>query len=418
MSNLHCNILRVKQRLDALYACGEQSDGSHTRMAFSHEDQKGRRLFQSWFHELGIKTKTDAAGNLIAKMPGKNNNLPSIILGSHLDTVPDGGKYDGALGCVAGLEVCQKLSENGLVTDHPIEVIVFSDEEGFRFSEGLAGSSAFCGKQLKLSPDDLDFSGLRREAVYQDAGISLAEIHEAERKRESVHCCLELHIEQGSSLYLKQLPLGIVSTIAGVQRTEVRIKGEANHSGSTRMSERKDALVAASSLIASIPERVLKLGNEYTVATVGTIKVEPSAVNVIPGECTFSLEVRDQNETVIQNLISDIRLEINRMAQSGRFETDWREISYHKPMPMNEELRQVILSCARFMSLPHEVIPSGAFHDSLLLAEHFPTAMIFVASVEGKSHCKEEYSEPENIEKGIDLLLATVIAADQKEFSM
>ncbi|MDD7401092.1 MAG: Zn-dependent hydrolase [Eubacteriales bacterium] len=410
---MHKNIERMQSRLEFLYACGLQKDGSHTRMAFSPEDQKGRELFTSWCKEIGLKVRQDAAGNLIARLEGKCADLPAIIMGSHLDTVPDGGKFDGALGCVAGLEVCQALVEGGIQCEHPLEVIVFSDEEGFRFSAGMVGSSAFVGKEQGLNAKDLDFTEETREDVYRQAGIDFPKMLEAKRDPKTVHCCLELHVEQGGNLDQMGLAVGIVSSIAGVKRMQITIAGESNHAGSTRMDQRHDALVGAAKFIGKLPERVRALGNQYTVGTVGSIRVEPSAVNVIPGKCEFSLEIRDQNAKLMDKLAEALRIDLEQICREAGVSYCWQDQLSHEPMPMHESLKKLIQVEAEAHCIPFTQLPSGAFHDSLLLAEHFPTAMIFIASVAGKSHCKEEYSRPEDIGYGYKLLLDTVLAADK-----
>ncbi|MDO5015945.1 MAG: Zn-dependent hydrolase [Eubacteriales bacterium] len=416
MTNSHKNIERIIERLELLYECGLQEDGTHTRMAFSQEDQKGRALFETWCEEAGLTVRQDAAGNVIARLEGRQADSPAIIMGSHLDTVPDGGKFDGVLGCVSGLEVCQTLSESGRRCEHPLEVIVFSDEEGFRFSAGMVGSSAFVGEAQNMQADDLDITGARREDVYHNAGIDFHKMAEAKRSPETVHCCLELHVEQGGNLDQMGLPVGIVSSIAGVKRMQISVAGEANHAGSTRMDQRHDALVAAAKFIAQLPERVKTLGDQYTVGTVGMIHVEPSAVNVIPGACQFSLEIRDQEAKLMERLATALREDLDQICREAGVSYNWQEQLSHAPMPMHEGLKQLIKEQAEASSIPYTVLPSGAFHDSLLLAEHFPTAMIFVASVAGKSHCKEEYSRPEDLGLGFDLLLETVLAADQIKF--
>ena len=192
------NLKRVISRIEEIYECGKQEDGTHTRMAFSNEDVKGRKLFTSWAEKLGMTCRMDEAGNLIARMDGQDNSLPAILMGSHLDTVPDGGKYDGVTGCIGGLEVCEVLKESGYKTNHPIEVIVFTDEEGFRFGKGLLGSSAICGQDPDISDDEQDIYGETRGKVMQSYGIKSKDVQKAARDPKSVHCFIELHVEQGA----------------------------------------------------------------------------------------------------------------------------------------------------------------------------------------------------------------------------
>lgn len=290
------DVKKVMEHLNEIYQCGAKPDGTFTRMAYSREDKKGREVFCGYFEKLGIPTRVDQAGNLIARMEGTDPSLPAIMVGSHLDTVPDGGKYDGAVGCMGGLAVCETLIQDGRKLKHPLEVVVFTDEEGFRFGSGLLGSSALCGEELDIHPEDLDIEGKTRREVFEGCGMSVEHVAGAKRDPESIHCFIELHVEQGGTLDKKQIPVGIVSSIAGVSRFEVTITGEANHAGSTMMEDRKDALVAASHFIGQVPETVRTHGNPYTVSTVGTIRVTPNSVNVVPGTCTFQLEIRDQND--------------------------------------------------------------------------------------------------------------------------
>ena len=247
-------------------------DGSHSRVAFTSEDQKGRKIFSEYFRELGLRPRQDAAGNLIIRMEGKQKDLPAIIVGSHMDTVLDGGKYDGVYGCVGGLEVMEVLRENGISLRHPLEVIVFADEEGIRFGSGMFGSSAFCGETCgEINSDEQDIFGMTREDVMNSVGVDLKKLAKASRDPDSVLCTLELHVEQGGCLEQAKIPIGVVTSIAGVKRYAVSLTGEANHSGSTRMCDRRDALVAAAKAIAKLPDIIRQYGDAFTVGTVGQI---------------------------------------------------------------------------------------------------------------------------------------------------
>lgn len=407
------NLKKVISHINELYECGAQEDGTHSRVAYSKEDIKGREIFMGYFRTLGLEPRIDEAGNIIVRMEGKDSSLPAIVVGSHLDTVPDGGKYDGVIGCIGGLCVCEALIENGYQLSHPIEVIVFTDEEGYRFGNGLLGSSALCGIDPRISEEDLDMYGETRGQVMRSYGIEVSQIHRAKRDRDSVHCFLELHIEQGASLYKKNTSIGIVSSIAGVSRYEVVIHGEANHSGSTVMSDRKDALVAAADFISQVPRIVGEYGNEFTVATVGTIKVSPNSVNVIPGVCTFNLEIRDQDDEIISLIETKLKEYLKKVCDGVNSYT-FRQISYHEPAPMSSWVKSEIEDVVKRLKFDYEVVPSGAFHDSLVMTEKFPTGMIFVPSVNGISHSTHEFTHEKDIEKGCQVLLNTVLAIDKK----
>lgn len=410
---MEVNINRIIERINEIYSVGKQNDGTHTRMAYSSEELEARKIFSGYFDELDVKTNNDKAGNLIARIEGTDSKLPSIVICSHLDTVPDGGKYDGLLGCVAGLEIANVLKESNIRLRHPLEIISFCDEEGFRFGSGMTGSLAFSGLDPEVNKDDLDKSGKRRYEIFKDFGIEFDEISEAKREKDSILATLELHIEQGASLDMSKIPIGIVTTIAGVRRYEINVFGESNHSGSTMMSLRNDALVKASKFISELPDLVKNFGNKFSVGTVGTIKVSPNSVNVIPGKCTFNLEIRDKDEHVMDTLENESVKLLEK--HCGKKDKDFNIslISRHKPADMNKELMNIIEDAAKKLNYNYEFTPSGAFHDSLILTEVFKSAMIFVPSVRGLSHCREEFTEPDDIRKGCNVLLETVLQLDK-----
>lgn len=408
---MKANGKRVVSRLEELYQCGKKEDGTYTRMAFSAEDVKGRELFAFWAKDLGMACRMDEAGNLIARMEGKQD-LPAILMGSHLDTVPDGGKYDGVLGCVGGLEVCETFKEEGYVPNHPLEVIVFTDEEGFRFGKGLTGSSAICGQDPDVSDAEPDIYGEARGKVMESYGITSKDMLKAAKDPASVHGFIELHVEQGARLYKAGIPVGVVSSIAGVNRYDITVTGEANHAGSTAMADRKDALVAAAGFIHKVPEITAEYGNEFTVATVGTIKVTPHSVNVIPGTCTFSLEIRDQDASLMTLIEEKLRELLKEICEKYGVTHTFTPTSFHEPAPMSDWVKGNIEQAVKELGIDYTVIPSGAFHDSLIMTSVFPTGMIFVPSENGISHSRYEYTKDEDIQKGCDVLLKTVLNVD------
>ncbi len=412
---MKANGKRVVSRLEEIYRCGKKDDGTFTRMAFSAEDVKGRKLFASWAEKLGMTCRMDEAGNLICRMPGQDDSLPAILMGSHLDTVPDGGKYDGVLGCVGGLEVCETFREEGYVPRHPIEVIVFTDEEGFRFGKGLTGSSAICGQDPGVSDSELDIYGEERGKVMESYGIKSADMPKAAKDPSSVHCFIELHVEQGARLFKTNTPVGVVSSIAGVNRYDVTVTGEANHAGSTAMADRKDSLVAAAGFINRIPEVTTEYGNEFTVATVGTIKVTPHSVNVIPGACTFSLEIRDQDAHVMSLIEQKLQESLGDICKKYGVSYTFVPTSFHEPAPMSGWVKEQVEQAVKELGVGYSVIPSGAFHDSLIMTSVFPTGMIFVPSEKGISHSRHEFTEDGDIENGCNVLLQTVLKVDNME---
>lgn len=411
--DMKVNVDRVMSRLEELYQCGAQEDGTFTRMAFSQEDVKGRTLFMNYFKELGITSRVDEAGNIIARLEGSDPKLPAILMGSHLDTVPDGGRFDGAVGCVSALGVCEALVQSNTRTRHPIEVIVFTDEEGFRFGNGLLGSSAICGIDPHISETDLDLYGHPRGEVMRSYGIQVSQVGLAKRDPREVHCFLELHVEQGATLDKTNTSVGVVSSIAGVSRFEIVIQGQANHSGSTAMVDRKDALVAAADFIRQVPEVAASCGNQFTVATVGTIKVTPNSVNVIPGTCTFSLEFRDQDNGVMASMESSFKKLLQTVCEKYGTVAECKPVSYHAPAPMSPWVRDTVEQSVKELGYDYQILPSGAFHDALIMTSTFPTGMIFIPSVGGISHSRYEVTNKEDIERGCNVLLQTVQNIDK-----
>lgn len=411
---MRINGKKVIERLEEIYSCGKMEDGTYSRVACSPEDVKGRDRFIGYFKSLGINPAIDEAGNIIARLEGRGAGLPSIIIGSHLDTVPNGGKYDGVLGCLAGLGVCETLVKSGQRLNHPLEVIVFTDEEGARFGSGMIGSAAFSSIQHELSDRDMDIYGMPRREVYKNFGIDTATLSRAGRPSGTVRCFIELHIEQGASLYKNKVPIGVVTSIAGVKRYEITITGEANHAGSTMMADRKDSLTAAAKFIAAIPEVVAEHGMEYTVATVGMIRAEPGSINVIPGGCTFSLEIRDQSAEIMD--LTEARLKELLEHICKGYKLSFRQITTHAPAPMTGWVRDLIKESCEKLNYQYLSMPSGAFHDSLLVSSAFPTGMIFIPSVGGISHSPLEFSTDADIEAGCEVLLQTVLAADKRNY--
>ena len=404
-------------RLEEIYACGEKKDNTHTRIAFSEEDIKGRELFSKYLKELGYKPYLDEAGNLIARLDGLRNDLPPIIMGSHLDTVPDGGKYDGVYGCVGALEVAEALVEDGNKLDHPIEIIVFSDEEGICFGKGLLGSNAMSGLPMEgFSEKDLSIDGKVRKDVFGNYGFCVDTMTKAARERSDVHCFIEMHVEQGRILDKANKSIGVVTAIAGVKRYEVTVVGETNHSGSTMMSDRKDALVAAADFISNVPKIVNQYGSMFGVGTVGKINVAPGSMNVIPGTCQFSLEIREQTKEKLDLLEKQLFEYLKKACYETKLDYKVKTVADYEPAPMDERVIQSLQNICENEKIEYQKLPSGAFHDAMFMSRTFPTGMIFVPSVKGISHAPGEYTKLEDLENGCNLLFKLVQVLDKTNF--
>jgi len=299
---------RIQDLINSFSSIGASENGSVSRRGFSDEDIYARNFFMKTLKELGLKIRIDTAGNIIARLDGHDNNLPPIVTGSHLDTVPKGGKYDGTLGVIAGIEIAFFLQENDIKLNRPFEIIVFADEEST-----MIGCKGFTGN---LSVKEEDFVTSNSCSIIDNLsriGGNWLEIKSAARSKKDIFAFLELHVEQGKVLEDGGLDIGIVNGIVGQKRITVRVKGQANHAGTTPMSNRNDALLAASKIIVGI-EQIAKTTSESAVATVGKLKLHPNAANVIPGEAVFTIDMRDLDEDVIgkmslriENLCSEIQ---------------------------------------------------------------------------------------------------------------
>jgi N-carbamoyl-L-amino-acid hydrolase len=378
-------------------------------VAYSEADREARATVLGWMREAGLVSRIDAAGNLLGRRAGRDPNLPPILFGSHIDSVPDGGNYDGPVGSLGAIEVAQRLADAGVTTRHPLEVAIFQNEEN-----GKIGSRAIAGE---LTAADLDLPSYTEKTV--GAGIAFlggdpSKIEQARRRPGEIAAYLELHVEQGAVLDRRGIEIGVVEGIVGIERWRVTVEGFANHAGTTPMDERRDALVTAARLI----ERVHRIASETPgrqVATVGRIDAHPGAPNVIAGRVELSLEIRDLDMGKIESLFTGIEAESRAIAASNR--TAVRFEKYYRSPAATSDARMmgVVEDSARSLSFSTLSLPSGAGHDAQSIALLAPMGMIFVPSAEGISHSPREYTAPEDVERGANVLLHAVLAADALE---
>jgi N-carbamoyl-L-amino-acid hydrolase len=408
MQDLRVNASRLEQRIAALAEFGKNAHGGLDRVAFSDADIQGRRYLISLMEEAGLDVMVDEAANIIGRRKGKEVNLPPIMFGSHSDTVPDGGKYDGALGVLGAIECAQVLHENNIQTKHPLEVVIFTDEEG-----GLVGSRAMTGT---LTPDALDVKSHSGKTIRQgivDLGGNPEKLDRVVRKEGDIKAFLEIHIEQGKVLETKGINIGVVEGIVGISWWNVTIEGFANHAGTTPMNMRQDALMAAAHFIIAV-NRVVTSVPGSQVGTVGRIKALPGAPNVIPGEVVMSLELRDLSGEKIQSLYKMIEKEAEAIAQQTDTKISFSSIDAMAiPAPTDTRIRTFIDESAEELGLTTLFMPSGAGHDAQDMAKITPTGMIFIPSVEGISHSPKEYSRPGDITNGVNVLLHTILKIDR-----
>ena len=404
--------LRLQATLELLSAFGRPAGGSFadgvSRVAYSDADVAGRAYAAALMRDAGLDPRIDTAGNITGRRAGSDRLLKPIVMGSHIDSVPSGGNFDGQLGSMAAIEVVRTLNDHRIATRHQLEVTLWSNEEG-----GPIGSGAV----IDVVPNealDRKFNGLSMREGLRKIGGDPERIAEARRAPRSLHCYLELHIEQGSTLEKLAVPIGVVDGIVSIDEYDVEVRGFANHAGTTAMAERRDALLAAAKLVEAVREVATRTAGRQ-VGTVGRFEVFPNAPNVIPGLVKLSIEFRDlSGETVAR-----LGAEVAERARQIAIQTD-TEISivrgWHDDAALaTPEIQRQIEASAAALGLKTMHLPSGAGHDAQNLAKLGPMAMIFVPSVGGISHSPKELSRWSDCANGADVLLQTVLRVDRIE---
>jgi hydantoinase/carbamoylase family amidase len=375
-------------------------DGGVSRFAWTPELARVNEWLVGRLQELGLETEIDAAGNVLGRW--EEGEGTAVLVGSHLDTVPRGGRYDGALGVLAGLDVVRTLKRDGVSLRRPLWIVSFNDEEGSRFQTGMLGSRAFIG--------DLDPEDWRRRGV-ADAmaagGFDFERLGEAKAVAR-VGAYLELHIEQGPVLEQEGLDLGIVSAIAGLLGFRVRLTGQANHAGTTPMASRRDALAGAARIVLELRDEARSRGD--MTANVGILTVAPGGFNVIPGTAEFTIDARAGDADAFARAEKFVRETLERVAAEEQLELEVTETHRKQPMPLDPELQELLAQGAAAEGATARSMPSGAGHDAMVLAKHVPAAMLFVPSRAGISHSPDEYTSPEQCELGARVLARAVRA--------
>lgn len=414
VKNCRVNGERLWQRLCEAGEIGRREDGVYC-LALTPEENRLHDLLRGYMEEAGLTVRSDPAGNLIGRKEGRFPQLPVVMTGSHGDTVYGGGIFDGRLGILGGIEALQTMNEMGIETDHPIEVYVYRDEEGNRFTQGYSSARFLAGAPRPGVMAMTDKDGVTIEKALRACGIDPAHAYEAKLPKGYAKAHLELHIEQGNVLESKGLAVGIVSGIFCQARGRCTLTGKASHAGATPMALRKDPLCAAAEMILAAEKAARK--RENAVATVGRVAAAPGAVNVIPGSVSLSFDVRHLDPGTVNEIIREIE-------QCGKEACQKRnvELDYRLPLVQEKEaklfapgVQAVIEKVCRGMELPVEYLPSGAGHDSGVFRELFPTGMIFVRTKDGISHNGEEYASPEDCTLGTELLMKTLMALSEKQ---
>jgi N-carbamoyl-L-amino-acid hydrolase len=399
--------------LNAIGRIGIGDRGGVTRLVFSIKELRSRQLLIHLMRQAGLKIHIDAIGNIFGRLEGRVPKAPAVLAGSHLDTVIHGGKYDGPVGVIGALEAIRTISENRISVRSSLEVVCFVGEESSRFGFSTLGSSLAAGEvHSKDLTNAVDPQGTKLENVLASLGITRRNLKSLKRDPKSLKAYLELHIEQGPILETKGKRIGLVTSIAAPSRFKVIFKGRADHSGTTPMEMRKDALVAAALFI----EYVEKICRQYSsmekgrvVGTVGALKIEPGVINAVPGKADLSVDIRSTSAQSKDRVARLVKAQARAIARQRHIGVDVLTLREEDPVPLDQRLLRITRDLCDAKAIDYEIMPSGAGHDAMQMAKTTPAGMIFVPSKRGISHNPLEWTAPADIALGAQLLMETMI---------
>ncbi|MFB3883954.1 MAG: Zn-dependent hydrolase [Thermodesulfobacteriota bacterium] len=399
--------LRIQKDIEVINSFNTTSERGITRLTFSKPYMAARSYVIEELRKIGAEIFDGAAGNVRGRLEGSDKGRPAVMMGSHIDTVFQGGRFDGVVGVVSALEAARVIVENGIAHRHPIDVVVFAEEEGARFQSILLGSRAWTGE---VNLNDLvrfkDKEGVSYTDAMEQLGVPMAE--NSILCPDQIQAMLEVHIEQSVVLEKKGISVGVVEAIAGIKQFTVTLEGVANHAGGTPMNLRFDAMQGAARIISAVEEIASHEVSPNTVATVGVLECEPGQVNVIPGRVRFTIDVRDTDPGLIDKASKKVMAAITGTCQDRRLTCDITPRSDTPPVRLSKRIVRLIEGAAERKEVEVTRITSGALHDSSVMAEITEVGMIFVPSKGGRSHCPEEWTELKDIKLGADILLETV----------
>ena len=405
----------LRTRIEALSLFGRPAGGTFadgvSRVAYTDADIAGRRYIMDLMRAARLEPRIDPAGNIFARRAGADDTLPPILFGSHIDSVPNGGNFDGDLGTLAAIAAIDALDRAGIRTQHPLEVVVWAAEEGVAFNRGLSASRIVAGD---IAPSDMDqvWNGMRRGDAVKRIGGDPERIMDARKGKGAFQAYLELHIEQGGLLERQKLAIGVVQGIVAIERYQARITGLANHAGTTPMAERQDAAIAAAHLTLAVREIVTSHPGRQ-VGTVGKIEIFPNAPNVVPGSAVLIIELRDLSVDLLRTIADEIRARARAIAAQTKTTIEMTPVSSNPPALADTTVQDVIEKAAAGMRLSSQRMPSGAGHDAQMMAQLCPMGMIFVPSVGGISHSPKELTSWEDCSNGANVLLRSVLTVDR-----
>ena len=403
------NLQRIERTLKELNRFGYTDNGMN-RIAYLEEEQAALRYMIDLLEAEGLDVHVDAIGNVIARREGRDFKLPAVSCGSHIDTVYNGGKYDGTVGVIAGLEVIRILNEENIVTKHPIELIIFACEESARFGVATIGSKAMTGRITREQLKKLsDRDGTTLFEALQAQELAPEQLDEVVRGESEIKAFYELHVEQGIVLEHEQKQIGIVSGIAGPTRFEISLKGQAAHSGATPMWLRKDAFTGAAELVLYVEEAGRLEALNGTVATVGYSQVIPNAMNVVPGEVKLQVDIRGIFKASKDKVIHGLQEKIKEVGKKRQLQIVYQTLTEEEPVQLDSHIVDSIKTTCEQQKVNYLEMPSGAGHDAMNMAQVYPTGMIFVPSRGGISHHKNEFTSLEEIGTGVFVLKEEIL---------
>ncbi len=408
------NRSRLQNHLEELAKIGKIGETGVCRLAHSKEDREAVEVVKGWMEDAGLHAKIDGFGNLIGRIEGTEKNKPILMLGSHIDSQPYGGRFDGTAGALGAIEVVHTMKDNGIIPKRTIEVICFSDEEGSRFNKGVFGVRALAGLLEDGELERKDKTGMTRKEALKEFGVEPDLSQSPVYKKGDIEAFLELHIEQGPVLESKNKPVGIVSGISGPIWLTVTLEGFAGHAGSVPMPLRKDAMVGASEIISKFDRLIKAEGKETTVGTVGSVQVFPNSRNIIPEKVEFTIDLRDidlDHRTMLEKKLYTI---IEEAASNYNLTHTISEDTRSEPRYCADWIKDIMKTEDEALGFESPVLMSGPFHDALFMSYISDYGMIFVRCEKGISHNPLEFAEMDDIEKGVQLLYQTALQISQK----
>ncbi len=400
-------VLKIVEDLSKI---GRTSDGGSNRLGFSKSDIEAREYILNIIKDLGLTSRIDGFGNIIARYDGGSKEFAAVATGSHIDTVPNGGHYDGILGVAASIAAIKSIKDDGIKLNRPLELIVFQLEESSRFGHATMGSKVMVGRDvLSKFKEAKDKEGNTLIDVLSENGLDFNKLGESKRTADEFHSFVEVHIDQSKDLLDADKPIGVVEAISAPIRYKINIVGEAAHSGATKISDRKDALVAAAELILAVRNLALAYADKNVIATVGDIKVSPGAMNVVPGKAEVSLDLRGSVKAFRDEASQLIEDECMKIATRHSVDIEMNKISDEDPVPMDAVVSSTIINATQKLGIESINVVSGAGHDAMNMTEITRAGMIFVRNTNGMSHTPEEMVDPEDIKLLYRVLKETLI---------